>query len=83
MADKTRAIGILENGLKGEIIVNGKQYHGEMPKLPLGDVEIASVLSYVRNSFGNQGDTVSLADVRQMRERPQAPDRAARQVAAR
>jgi nitrite reductase (NO-forming) len=83
MADKTRAIGILENGLKGEITVNGKQYHGEMPKLPLGDVEIASVLSYVRNSFGNQGDTVSLADVRQMRERPQAPDRAARQVAAR
>jgi len=50
MADKTRAIGILENGLKGEITVNGKQYHGEMPSCP-GDVEIASVLSYVRSSF--------------------------------
>jgi nitrite reductase (NO-forming) len=74
MADKARAIGILQNGLKGEITVNGKQYHGEMPKLPLGDVDIAAVLSYVRTSFGNQGDTVAVADVLQRREHSSPPD---------
>jgi nitrite reductase (NO-forming) len=69
MSDKARAIGILQNGLKGEITVNGKQYRGEMPKPPIGDVDIASVLSYVRNSFGNQGDIVTLAEVSAVRER--------------
>jgi nitrite reductase (NO-forming) len=83
MADKTRAIGILKNGLKGEITVNGKQYHGEMPKLPLADIDIASVLSYVRNNFGNQGDTVTLAEVRQLPDHPAAPDRGPSQVATR
>jgi nitrite reductase (NO-forming) len=63
MADKERAINILMNGLKGEIVVNGQKFNSEMPKPPLGDVEIASVLTYVRNSFGNKGDTVTLADV--------------------
>ena len=67
MADKQRAIEILLNGLKGEITVNGKQYRGEMPKPPLGEVEIASVLTYVRNSFGNRGDGVELAEVTRTR----------------
>jgi len=83
MADKARAIGILQNGLKGEITVNGKKYHGEMPKLPLTEVDIASVLSYVRTSFGNQGETVAVADVHQLREHSATSDGAPRQVAAR
>jgi nitrite reductase (NO-forming) len=74
MADKARAISILQNGLKGEITVNGKQYRGEMPKPPIGDVDIASVLTYVRNSFGNKGDIVTLAEVSAVRERGSAPN---------
>jgi nitrite reductase (NO-forming) len=83
MADKARAVGILQNGLKGEITVNGQQYHGEMPKLPLGDVDIASVLSYVRNNFGNQSDTVTVAEVHQLREHPATVEVATRKVAVR
>jgi nitrite reductase (NO-forming) len=63
MADRQRAIDILMNGLKGEIVVNGQKFDSVMPKPPIGDVEIASVLTYVRNSFGNKGDTVTLAEV--------------------
>lgn len=68
MADKERAIRVLMNGLKGRITVNGKTYDGEMPKLPLTDTDIASVLTYVRNSFGNSGDAVTLEQVAKARD---------------
>jgi mono/diheme cytochrome c family protein len=43
--------------------VNGNKFHGEMPKPPLSEDQIAGVLSYVRNNFGNSGELVTLADV--------------------
>ncbi len=67
MADKARSIRILLGGLKGEIHVNGSRYVGEMPKLPLGDEQISAVLSYVRSSFGNRGEPVTLAEVKRER----------------
>jgi nitrite reductase (NO-forming) len=70
MADKERSIRILLNGLKGEITVNGSVYKGEMPKFPLSDAQIASVLSHVRNNFGNKGDLVRVEDVARVRAEP-------------
>lgn len=67
MADKDRAVGILLNGRKGKITVNGKTYDAEMPKLPLTTDQIASALTYVRNSFGNKGSAVMVADVTRVR----------------
>jgi nitrite reductase (NO-forming) len=67
MADKDRAIRILLEGLKGEIVVNGTTYRGEMPKPPVNDAQIAAVLTYVRNSFGNKGEPVTLQDVERVR----------------
>jgi nitrite reductase (NO-forming) len=67
MADKARSIRVLLGGLKGEVLVNGARYVGEMPKLPLGDEQISAVLSYVRTSFGNKGGAVTLAEVRRER----------------
>ena len=63
MADKDRSIRIVLSGLKGELTVNGDKYHGEMPRPPLSEDQVAGVLTYVRNSFGNNGDPVTLADV--------------------
>jgi nitrite reductase (NO-forming) len=68
MADKDRSIRIVLQGLKGDVTVNGTTYHGEMPKPPLDDVQIAGALSFVRNSFGNEGAQVSVADVKRVRE---------------
>lgn len=63
MADKKRAIGILKNGLQGEIAVNGAKFNGVMPQLNLDAPSIASVLTYVRNSFGNGGGDVTIEEV--------------------
>jgi nitrite reductase (NO-forming) len=64
MSDKARSIRILLGGLKGEVIVNGATYRGEMPKLPLSDEQVSSVLSYVRANFGNRGEPVTVAEVK-------------------
>ncbi|MEO6097040.1 MAG: copper-containing nitrite reductase [Fibrobacteria bacterium] len=67
MSDKNRAIDILLQGKTGSMTVNGKIFDGVMPQLNLDDASIASVLTYVRNSFGNTGDAVTLEQVKARR----------------
>jgi nitrite reductase (NO-forming) len=68
MADKNRAIHIVLNGLKGAVTVNGQKFDSEMPALGLSDDQIANVLTFVRNSFGNQaGDMVTPEEVAKSR----------------
>lgn len=67
-ADKGRAVRAVLQGLNGEITVLGKKYNGIMiPLNYLGDDEIANVITYVRNSWGNTGDVVSPDLVRTIR----------------
>lgn len=75
MADKDRSIRFVVHGASGEIEVNGKKYNGIMaPMNYLPDDEIANVLTYVRNSWGNSGDPVTVDEVRRIRgEAPAAP----------
>ena len=75
MADKARSIRGVLQGQSGEIIVNGKPYNGIMiPLNYLNDEQIANVLTYVRNSFGNAGESVTTEEVRRIRaETPKAP----------
>jgi len=55
-------------GRTGEVIVNGKKYAGTMTPLNyLSDDQIANVLTYVRNSFGNEGDPIKIDEVRNVR----------------
>lgn len=63
MADKARAISTVVNGLEGKVTVNGVEYNSIMPKLLLSDDDVANVLTYVRNSWGNQSDAVTPAEV--------------------
>jgi nitrite reductase (NO-forming) len=61
-------------GRTGEITVNGKTYKGTMiPLNYLTDEQVANVLTYVRNSFGNQGDAVAIEDVTRVRQQAPAP----------
>ncbi|GAB3932103.1 c-type cytochrome [Mucilaginibacter myungsuensis] len=65
---KPELISILLNGLSGEIKVNGDAYSGEMPLMAiLKDGEIAAVLTYVRNNFGNKASAVTADDVKKAR----------------
>jgi nitrite reductase (NO-forming) len=63
-ADKTRAIKIPINGLNGTVVVNGKTFNNIMPPQAFTDRQIADVLTYVMNSWGNDFGTVSTDEVR-------------------
>lgn len=68
MADKTRSVSLVLNGLSGPITVNGQKYEGVMPPLSLSDEQVAHVLTYVRNSWGNSGEAVATEEVKTIRE---------------
>ncbi|MBJ6366987.1 c-type cytochrome [Snuella sedimenti] len=56
--NRTTSIKGLKYGLKGEIVVNGKTYNGLMAPLGLYDDEIADVMNYINNSWGNKNDSI-------------------------
>jgi len=58
-ADVDRAIGIVLHGKTGEITVNGEKYNSVMTQQMLSTAEIANVLTYVYNSWGNSGKVVT------------------------
>ncbi|HYF03927.1 MAG TPA: cytochrome c [Patescibacteria group bacterium] len=67
LTDKNTTINSVVHGLAGEITVNGKQYNGAMPPAPKTDKEIAQVLTYVYNSWGNPGGVITEAEVTAIR----------------
>lgn len=70
LGDKKALCGIVLHGLNGgEIEIDGDYFHNRMPPQAslLTDQQIADVLTYVRNSFGNKAGAVTLADVRAAR----------------
>ena len=66
-ADVKRAIGTVVHGKTGEITVNGKVYNSVMTKQTLTDDEVADVLTYVYNSWGNNKTNVKVSDVMEAR----------------
>jgi nitrite reductase (NO-forming) len=62
-ADEKRAIRVVTGGLTGKVTVNGKDYNSVMPAWSLSDEEIANVLTYVYNSWGNSGKEITAAQV--------------------
>lgn len=68
LGDKTKLINIILNGMDEEVEINGILYLNPMPSQPhLKDQEIADVLTYVRNSFGNKASIVTTAEVKSAR----------------
>src|SRR6185312_3219491 len=51
--DKIRAIKTVTGGRHGKLVVNGHEFDGVMPAWSLPDDQIANVLTYVYNSWGN------------------------------
>ncbi len=51
--NKEETIRGLKFGQKGELLVNGIVYNGEMPAMGLENDEIADVMNYILNSWGN------------------------------
>jgi mono/diheme cytochrome c family protein len=72
-ADKNRAIKIVIFGRQGEVVVNGIKFNNNMPKFPLNDQDIANVLTFVYNSFGNSGLEVTPEEVKVLRSQTPEP----------
>ncbi|AZJ35915.1 copper-containing nitrite reductase [Tenacibaculum singaporense] len=66
-ADVKRAIDIILHGKTGEITVNGQKYNSVMTKQALNDQEVADVLTYVYNSWGNNKTNVSVNTVMEVK----------------
>ena len=68
LGDKEKLIKIVLNGLKN-IDIDDQTYNNPMPALGtvLKDQQIADVLTYVRNSFGNKASGIISADVKAAR----------------
>jgi mono/diheme cytochrome c family protein len=62
---------LIEQVLKGsanKVEIDGEKFNGAMPaQTQLTDEQIADVLSYVRNSFGNKASIVTTAEVKAIR----------------
>ncbi len=71
VGNEERLIKLVLKGLYGPIKVNGKEYPGQVPMTPFGgmlkDDEVAAVLTYVRNSFGNKASAISALKVKKVR----------------
>ncbi|UGU16586.1 cytochrome c [Sinomicrobium kalidii] len=67
--DKTELIRIIINGSDAGLEVNGQTYANVMPPHDfLSDRQIAQLLSYIRNSFGNTATPVAEKEVKVIRE---------------
>ena len=74
LADRERAMHIVLEGKQGEIVVNGKKFNQVMTPQNLTDDEIASVLTFVMNSWGNKAKMVEPDEVAKVRAAgPAAP----------
>jgi cytochrome c551 len=61
MAD---VICLIENGKRGELVVNGKSFNQPMPGIPsLTDLEIAEIATYLYNHWGREKGLIDVADV--------------------
>ena len=72
LGNEERLIKIALNGIMGPMEINGNKYGGQVPMTPFGgmlkDQEIAAVLTYVRNAFGNKASTISPDEVKRVRD---------------
>jgi len=69
--DADRLIKLAMYGLMGPMEINGKKYDGQVPMTPfagmLNNDEMAAVLTFVRNSFGNKAAAITPAQVEKVR----------------
>ncbi|WP_232625256.1 PVC-type heme-binding CxxCH protein [Pareuzebyella sediminis] len=71
--NEERLIKLTTKGLMGPINVNGIDYPGQVPMTPFGQLlnteEMAAVLTYVRNSFGNKAPAITPERVKEVQEK--------------
>lgn len=63
LEDLPRAACIIRHGQSKEIVVNGVTYNQMMPGNPITNLEVAEVLTFISNAWGNEAGLVGVKDV--------------------
>ncbi|MBK8283986.1 MAG: c-type cytochrome [Ahniella sp.] len=62
--DKNKVISSILQGIQGELTVNGVKYNNVMPAMShLSDADVANIVTYVYQAWGNTGGSVSTKEV--------------------
>lgn len=67
--DTDSLIFLIMEGMEGPLVVKVEEYNSIMPPMKnvLDDREVADLINYLRNSFGNSGEFIKPEDVASMR----------------
>ncbi|MFN4197793.1 MAG: c-type cytochrome [Flavobacterium sp.] len=66
---RKESIHAVKYGQSGPIVVNGKKYNGTMAPMGLTDKEVADVMNYIMNSWGNKSSQmVTEEEVKQIKK---------------
>lgn len=68
LTDKGRLVKIIINGLNDPVTIDGTVYTMEMNPLDLSDKEVADVLNYIRNSWGNKAAVIKENEISQLKK---------------
>ena len=64
---------VVLRGLQGAVVVNGVTYDNVMPSQSgINDADIAAIVTYVLNQWGNPGGSISADEVKALRVTPDA-----------
>ncbi len=70
LGEKNQLIHIVLNGLNKPIEIDGEDYENPMASHSfLSDVQIADVLTFVRNNFGNKASVILPKDIKEQRQK--------------
>ena len=79
--DEETLITLIINGLQGEITVNGQSFQGVMPAFNyLEDEQIAQILTYIRQTFGNDSPSIQAVEVQHQRLKRQEQETEAEDI---
>lgn len=68
--DRKELVEIIDKGKSGKVVVNGKEYNGVMtPVAGLSNEQVAAVLTYVTNTWGNNAPAFTAAEVNEARKK--------------
>ena len=56
-------VKIVLQGVRGPIVVKGEKYDAEMASITITDQEVADVINYIRNTWGNKAPLMNVSEV--------------------
>ena len=63
LSDKNRLVKIILLGMRGPLIIKGTSFDGEMAGIEMTDKEVADVINYIRNTWGNKAPLVQVSEI--------------------